>query len=335
METAQAIQPFVGKFSGKAQEIAASKSFTYPTRLAAAWTPDILEINHPAHVLNRGDIKIYAVQGSTRSTAIPTRNIFRKAYRNRVTPLSYENEYLFDCRFDTDRNIAHIMARMVAPALAAKRFLPNLKVVIDANPSAMVTTIFGLLEIPTICTDRNLLGKIVSLPKFDVGDYEVMYRSLFGSFRFPQANHQTPDRVFIARKGERRLINEPEIEALLREYGFQKFYYEDIPIYQQWAVTQNAKCIVALHGAALSSLVFNHNTVKLVELFHPGYVVNMYRNIVNAVGGSWCGVTGQITADVIEELDFKQKARAFALHPTKIDPRSLRMALEYMQIAPV
>jgi hypothetical protein len=51
-----------------------------------------------------------------------------------------------------------------------------------------------------------------------------------------------------------------------------------------------------MHGAALSSFVFNSNTViKLIELFHPGYVIDMYRNRANAVGGTWGGVSGKIT----------------------------------------
>jgi capsular polysaccharide biosynthesis protein len=85
-----------------------------------------------------------------------------------------------------------------------------------------------------------------------------------------------------------------------------------------------------MHGAALSNLVFNSNKVKLIELFHPGYVIHMYRNMANAVGGTWCGVSGQITKDVIGKLDFKQEARAFAESRTQIEINSLRMALEYL-----
>jgi len=84
-----------------------------------------------------------------------------------------------------------------------------------------------------------------------------------------------------------------------------------------------------MHGAALSSFVFNGNTVKLIELFHPGYVINMYRNMANAVGATWCCVSGQITEDVIEKLDFKQEARGLPRTHTQIDIYSLRMTLEY------
>jgi capsular polysaccharide biosynthesis protein len=138
--------------------------------------------------------------------------------------------------------------------------------------------------------------------------------------------------VFISRKGTRSLINENEVERTLKEYGFWKVYFEDIPVSEQWSITKNAKAIVGLHGAALCSLVFNRNAVKLVELFHPGYVVNGYRHYTNAIGGTWCGVTGQLPENIITELDVKQNARSFALLPTKIDITSLRMVLDYMGI---
>ena len=124
-----------------------------------------------------------------------------------------------------------------------------------------------------------------------------------------------------------------EVEQTLQAYGFQKYYFEDIPISEQWSIARNAKVVVAMHGAALSNLVFNRNQVKLIELFHPGYIVNMYRHTANAMGGTWCGVSGQITKDIIEELDVKEKPRAFALTRTRIDVNSLRMALEYMGVS--
>lgn len=38
--------------------VAASKMFTYPTRLSSAWKPDIMEINLPEYQLKRADIEI-------------------------------------------------------------------------------------------------------------------------------------------------------------------------------------------------------------------------------------------------------------------------------------
>ena len=55
----------------------------------------------------------------------------------------------------------------------------------------------------------------------------------------------------------------------------------------------------------------------------------MYRNMANAVGGTWGGVSGKITEDVIGKLDFQQEARGLARTRTQIDINSLRMTLEY------
>jgi len=60
----------------------------------------------------------------------------------------------------------------------------------------------------------------------------------------------------------------------------KKYYFEDIPISEQCRQPHSA--IAGMHGAAPSSLVLT-TTAKLIELFHPGYVVDMYRNMANAV----------------------------------------------------
>jgi hypothetical protein len=64
-----------------------------------------------------------------------------------------------------------------------------------------------------------------------------------------------------------------------------------------------------------------------VELFHPGYFVQGYRHLVNGIGGTWCGVTGELPSEIVYQLDFKQNPRYFASHSTKIDITALNLAL--------
>jgi capsular polysaccharide biosynthesis protein len=219
----------------------------------------------------------------------------------------------------------------VAPRLlAAQKICDRVTLVLHSNATHMAKNIYKLLGASILCTDKDINGKLVLADDQSPGAYEACYNALFGELTFEGFNPQTAEKVFISRKGTRSLINESEVEQTLQAYGFKKYYFEDIPISEQWSVARNAKVIVGMHGAALSNLVFNSNKVKLIELFHPGYVIDMYRNMANAVGGTWCGVSGQITEDVIGKLDFKQEARAFAGSRTQIDINSLRMALEYL-----
>jgi capsular polysaccharide biosynthesis protein len=309
--------------------VAASKMFTYPTRLANAWKPDIMEINLPEYQLNSSDIEISIRQESTR-TLPNSSNIYGKIYRKLVAPMQIDGEYILDSRYEIDGNIAHIMTGVAPRLLAAQKICDRVTLVLRSRATDMAKNIYKLLGASILCTDKDINGKLILADYQSQGAYDACYNALFGELTFEGFNPQTPEKVFISRKGTRSLINESEVEQSLQAYGFKKYYFEDIPISEQWSVARNAKVIVGMHGAALSNLVFNRNKVKLIELFHPGYVIDMYRNMANAVGGTWCGVSGQITKDVIGKLDFKQEARAFAESRTQIDINSLRMALEYL-----
>lgn len=313
--------------------IAPSKMFTYPTRLADAWNPRIMEINLPGHQLERAAIEITVRQGVTQSFSSKKRNILNGIQKKPAAPIHMDDEFIYDSRYEPSANIAHILSNVAATLLAIKEMFPKVTVILGENASTMARNAYKTLGFPVLFTDQEVYGQIISTSVVISKDtYEGLYNLLFGNLDFEGIKQDTPERVFISRKGTRCLINESEIDQTLQEYGFEKFYFEDIPISEQWSVTKNAKVLVGLHGAALCSLVFNNKAVKVVELFHPGYVVDMYRYMTNDIGGSWCGVTGQLPDNLIKELEVKQQPRSFALSSTKIDPNSLRMALAYLGV---
>src|SRR5262249_4493137 len=148
-----------------------------------------------------------------------------------------------------------------------------------------------LLGIPSTCTDKEVEGEVVQVLVGNPGSFELNCKSLltispqlYVDIIFPNGTVAAPERVLIARRGARSLINEDEVEGLLRERGFVRCYFEELPLSHQWSIARNARCVVAIHGAALSSLAFrgrsdpNGSTraappLKLVELFSAAYVV--------------------------------------------------------------
>ena len=299
-----------------------------------SWTPAIQEINLVGSSITPPEIEVSVREGSTRSLGIKqTRNPLKAAYHKLLRPIHRNNEYVFDSRYEIDTNIAHVLDNTVSAALIARKTYPKITVILRSNACAMAQTAFNLLGIPILCTDAEVFGRLILINQSGRERFlgRGMYTSLFDT-SFDGYEAVTPERVFISRRHTRTLLNETEVEQVTEEYGFQKVYFEDLPLNRQWSLTRNAKAIVGIHGAALSSLVFNRNAVKVVELFHPGYIVNLYRHLTNAVGGKWCGVTGQLPPDIVRQLDYKKKARYFALEPTRIDITSLRMALEYIGI---
>lgn len=304
--------------------------FTFPTRLANAWSAESFEINLPGYSLDRKSLDISVRTGSTH-LPVRIRNPRRLLRKWLGSPLDVGKRYVFEARFDTDANIGHVLFNIAPAVLHAKQMFEGLSVVLRANATPLARNAYKLLGIPIICTDQPVSGNIVR-GECGEGVYEPWYRQLFGRFEFEGYVRDTPERVFISRRGTRRLVNEGEVEDTLRKYGFQKFYFEEIPLAQQWSIARNAKVVAAINGAAFSSIVFNRSGVRVLELFHPGYVTTIHRHLTNAVGGTWCGVTGQMPPNLVRELDKKQRIQYFAWSAIRIDLHSLARGLEHLNV---
>lgn len=324
------------------------KIFAYPTRLSEAWQASLQEIHIPAYVVDRPALTLSVIQGSSEEVQSPytlkanSKNWLKKFVREtqkKYRPyLDLGDSYCLDARYETDKNIAHLL-KNISPGLMTVKSrrpeIPEITVILPQNASEMAQSAYRLLGFSVTCTNQAVKGRLIQAPTGRFGQYENFYPELFGSHSIPGYQEDTPKRIFISRRGNRRLLNEAEVAGLLTQYGFQKLYYEDISIPEQWSCTKNAEAVVALHGAAMASLVFNQRGVKVIELFHPGYVTSAFRTMTVAVGGRWCGVTGQITPDIIEQLDYKKRARHFATSPTRIDLECLEKALAELDISPL
>jgi hypothetical protein len=177
-----------------------------------------------------------------------------------------------------------------------------------------------------------VIGDLIRTNERVEGAFEGWYPDLFRDLRFSGEVLHTPKRVFLARRGQRKLINEELVEGLLTRYGFSKVYFEDIPIGEQWSWFRNATEVVAVHGAGMAALLFGRPGLKVVELFHPGFVNDIYRNMVAAMEGSWCAVTGKITKDTIRKLDYTGNPHAVAMDSFEIDIGTLERALDFLKI---
>jgi hypothetical protein len=81
--------------------------------------------------------------------------------------------------------------------------------------------------------------------------------------------------IYISRKGRRKLLNEPEITALLKAYNFTFIEDKPRPVKEQMAIFNNAKIIIGPHGAAFTNIIWCKPHTLLIELFpnsyHPPY----------------------------------------------------------------
>ena len=104
-------------------------------------------------------------------------------------------------------------------------------------------------------------------------------------------------RIYISRSGRRRILNEPEVIALLQVYGFE--IIEDAPrsVPEQIRIYQSAEFIVGPHGASFSNLLWCQPNTHLFEIFAPSYTPGFFRYLAHTVGvgysAYWHGPIGK------------------------------------------
>jgi hypothetical protein len=87
-----------------------------------------------------------------------------------------------------------------------------------------------------------------------IRDLRELYTDYYGKIR----NVSSSDRVYISRGKARvrRIINERDVVAVLKEYGFCAVFLEDYPFEAQVKIISNARYVVSNHGAGLTNMLF-------------------------------------------------------------------------------
>jgi capsular polysaccharide biosynthesis protein len=117
------------------------------------------------------------------------------------------------------------------------------------------------------------------------------------------------NRIFISRRyaTRRRLLNESEIEARLRQAGFKTAVLEELSFREQVGLFASASLIVAPHGAGLGNLVFAQPGTKVLELVGPTFINHCYQKLAGAMQLPYVELVGSLTTQPrkrVEQDDF-------------------------------
>lgn len=331
----------------------ASMMFAHSTCLADVYVPAVEHVYLPEQYVPPLTVN---VKVTTKHTGPRKSGSLKwKAYRSlaglakRKAPLDFSGQFVFDARFDTDKNIYHILEGISTPILFAQRLLSKhlnqdvkIYVVLKERASELARQAYDLLGIPVICTDEDIYSNVVEVSP-GLGIYSVQ-PELF-NIDIKGYNPATPERIFVDRRGNRSIINSDEVRKFLEDRGFTTYYFEDLMPSEEWSVMRNAKVAIVNHGAASANLLFNRlglenpdqpgSGIRIVEIFPACYTFPGYRRLAKLLNSRWCAVRGQITPEIIRYLDFNKERDSLKSpikDPFKVDLKALQFALDHLEV---
>jgi hypothetical protein len=267
---------------------------TFITRESAV-LPDCEVFGHIGVVVRRSDGALLYSRGG----GVPNWNFAKpKRLRSRemgdrlVTLLSFTGQYY------------HFMERVLTLTdYLDRHHRPGtpLTVLVSANAPAFQRSVFKALEAafpdvtftPLLPNERAEVRRFVWLHEA-ADNIEWMPITaeraarlgaiLRGAYRQPEP--QGGERMFFSRGPVklRRLLNEPELEAIAARRGLQRFEATSSDHAEQVRRFGNADVIVAVHGAGLANLLFARPGTVVIELFPEDFVKSTYLWLCNRLG---------------------------------------------------
>lgn len=133
-----------------------------------------------------------------------------------------------------------------------------------------------------------------ALPGTDSHESETWFRDrAFGAYGIKLGSPGR--RIYVSRKAAiyRRIANEAEVEAVLREFGFETHQLEDYSLRDQVALFADAEIVVSPHGAALTNMMFSPPGLAVVDIFEETLFNKCFWNMSHALGHQYWYLVGE------------------------------------------
>ncbi|OYY92904.1 MAG: hypothetical protein B7Y41_14210 [Hydrogenophilales bacterium 28-61-23] len=312
--------------------------YCHPTRLANIYQPSIERVFLPSASIEPDQAKVSIQKSMTPAYTDmancglggrlrTTRERFSRRPRRELG-----ERLIYDARRSYNNNIAHLIHEHMVLLGYVRQKLGfdhnDIIVILDNNAPLLSTDFFREINYETYLTNLEVSGNLLSID-IEETRYLLPYVANIPLTGFIDS---TPEKIFISRSGTRRLLNEPRVASMLAEHGYERFFFEQLSLREQWSITRNASSIVAIHGAALGMLAFqafNNRSAKahVVELFTPGLVADVFRKYMAILGGSWSGCRGKPTPELIKDLESETKFKRHAFSDFELDPKVIELAI--------
>ncbi|MFG0299001.1 MAG: glycosyltransferase 61 family protein [Phycisphaerales bacterium JB047] len=303
------------------------------SKLLDVWSPSPLIMLAPRFCYNDHSVDFTLThETSTASTNKARRHLFRNT--DKASPIqTSESEIIYDCRFDTSDNVAHVLQNQIGVALHALRTLEienrweDLKFVIHEQTATYAVELFRTLGFDPIATNAPVVGNSIQMkPK------KFPFRPIAADSLRPHAvkigllsERDAPrEPVFLSRQGRRSLTNLDQIEPILNKSEYRTLYPEKLPPAEQIRSIACASHVFGLHGAALGYMMLRDPKIggTIIESFSSQYATNWGRSIAHKVGMKWTGCIAKADHGLPHKPSTANpregESKSYELHPDSV-----------------
>jgi capsular polysaccharide biosynthesis protein len=190
-----------------------------------------------------------------------------------LNPLQTEKQGIWIIN-DWSNGYFHWFADALPRYIYASRYIKNHVVVLPLNyqQSPFVVDSLKLLNVKVVYYNpqKLLFLKELLLPSIvaPTGNYNVkIMHQLRARFTKDVATNANEKLIYISRERatRRKVVNENQLVDFLKSKKFEIHYFEDYTLQAQIKLMQETKCIIALHGAGLTNMLFMKENSFVVE----------------------------------------------------------------------
>jgi hypothetical protein len=133
-------------------------------------------------------------------------------------------------------------------------------------------------------------------------------------------------RIYISRRQTRyrRIVNEPEVESLMSDFGFETYLFEDLSFREQVVLMSQAEAVASASGAALTNILFAPPGARIFVMVEPAQISPFFWTMSEAAGHEYWYAVGETAPGLPPPYD----ADLF------VPPDKVRRTLEAMFGAP-
>lgn len=187
---------------------------------------------------------------------------------------------VFDTRSWEPNNMAHLLLDLIPFSLHARR-AANMEVTcLFRRLGKNFSELLRLFGVNPVFERRRVEAEVIKLRGTrGLAVYDLNLRNTFdcpGVCLIPNPyssmdffSSTSFEKVFLARRGPRSLLNQAQVEEVSRKFGYVTVFMEDYSLSEQLSIGTHAKHVLAVHGAAMSFLVMNKSVESIVELLPP------------------------------------------------------------------